>query len=161
MKNIVNARLSLAASGVLLVIASVLFYQAYFSGAVPSQDRVASTQSLGQVETNDPALSKALDARDLSGLRAQLGRPIAFQGTVTTVFSPPGGKVTILNFAPNFHDAALAIIRSEDYSKFPDVRALSGKRVLVSGVADEHTSKEGASTLEVRLNEAQQLRIVP
>lgn len=161
MKNIKSSRLLFAASGVSLVIASVLFYQAYPKNATLSQDLVPSTLPLTHVDAKDPALSKALDARDLKGLRAQLGKSVTFQGTVTSVFSPRSNKVTALNFAPNFREAIVAVVHSEDYTKFPDLRALSGKHLLISGIVDEHISKERERSLEVRLNDAQQLQMMP
>src|SRR5207249_2751312 len=62
-----------------------------------------------------------------------IGKPAAFRGTVSTVFSPSSHSITILGFASNRRLALHAVVRPSDYRKFPDLSTLQGKEVLITG----------------------------
>ncbi len=99
----------------------------------PAQAIVAAKTAFATVAASDKAVAAALDAKALADALKLVGKPGAFQGTVSQVYSPRSHSVTILDFAPDYHDAVTATVKPALYAKFPDLSRLVGKRVLVSG----------------------------
>jgi hypothetical protein len=52
-----------------------------------------------------------MDAKNLDAARKMVGKTVAFKGTVAKVFAPKGNGVTMLNFAPNYREAIVAVVR--------------------------------------------------
>ena len=101
--------------------------------SLPAQASVARGAALAAVPASSPAVSRALDARKLDAARKMVGKATAFTGTVTKVFSSKGNSVTMLNFAPNYRAAIVAVVRPAAYARFPNLQTLTGKRVWLSG----------------------------
>src|SRR5215831_4955707 len=76
---------------------------------------------------------KRRDAHDLDGAHKVLGQPGAFKGTVTQIFEERDGDLLILDFDKNYRMAMTAILRNADFPKFPDMRMLQDKELVVSG----------------------------
>ncbi len=99
----------------------------------PAQATVAAKTIFATVAASDKAVAAALDAKALADALKLVGKPGAFQGTVSQVYSPRDHSVAILDFAPDYHDAVTATAKPDAYAKFPDLRDLIGKHVLVIG----------------------------
>lgn len=99
----------------------------------PAQPSVAAKGSFGDVTANASEVARSIDAKDLAGAGKRVGKPGAFQGTVSKVYSPRGHNIVILDFDPNYRSALTAVIKPEDYAKFPSTETLTGKHVVVSG----------------------------
>lgn len=99
-----------------------------------SQQEVASkTAKFATVEKTDALYKSALDAHDLDGALKLVDKGGAFRGTVTKAFAQRDGSLVILDFDPNFRTALTAVVRSADYAKFPVLRDLEGKEIVVTG----------------------------
>lgn len=102
--------------------------------APQSQREAASkTAKFGAVEKTDALYQGALDAHDLDGASKLVGREGAFRGTVAKAFEQRDGSLVVLDFDPNYRTALTAVLRRADYAKFPDLRGLEGKEIVVSG----------------------------
>jgi hypothetical protein len=99
-----------------------------------SQQEVASkTAKFGALEKTDALYKGALDAHDLEGALKLVDKDGAFRGTVSKAFAQRDGSLVILDFDPNFRNALTAVVRSADYAKFPALRDLEGKEIVVTG----------------------------
>jgi DNA/RNA endonuclease YhcR with UshA esterase domain len=105
------------------------------------QSEVAAKTSFGTIAANSPAVKKALDAKDLAGAQKLVGKDGAFQGTVTKVYTSKGNSIIILDFSPKFSDALTAVLKPENYAKFPNMETLNGKHILVSGKFEDFHGK--------------------
>lgn len=99
----------------------------------PAQSVVAAKTAFATVVASDKAVAAALDAKALADALKLVGKPGAFQGTVSQVYSPRSHNVAILDFAPDYHAAVTAAVKPDAYAKFPDLKSLVGKHVLISG----------------------------
>jgi hypothetical protein len=125
-------------------------------GPAQSQhDAASKTAKFGSLEKTGDAYKSALDAHDLEGASKLVGKDGAFRGTVAKVFEQRDGSLLVMDFDPNFRTALTAVLRRADYAKFPDVRELEGKEVVVSG---KFTDFRGHAQIE--LTDPAQIKIV-
>jgi len=110
----------------------------------PTQSTVASsTATFGKIARTDDAYTNALDAHDLSAGLKLTDKDAAFRGTVTRLFEPRSGAIAILNFDVQYKTAMTAVLRKENYTKFPALKSLVGRAVLVTGkITNYHDSPE-------------------
>ncbi len=121
-----------------------------------SQSDVASkTAQFGKVAKTDDAYKQALDAHELAAGLKLVDKEGSLKGKVSKIFEPRGGALAILNFDENYRSALTAIVRSENFSKFPDLKALVGKTVLLKGKFIEY---HGAA--EMVLTSPDQVKVV-
>src|SRR5262249_11629616 len=100
----------------------------------PLQQVVASkTARFATVDKDNPAYKNALDAHDLAGALKLVGNEGAFKGTVSKLYEERDGDIAILDFDPNYRTALTAVLRNASFPKFPDMKALEGKEIVVSG----------------------------
>lgn len=145
-----------AAFAALLVAAPFAFAQNAEKKDRPAQSAVASkTAAFGSVAAGDGSVKKALPATDLAGAKKQVGKTAAFVGTVDRAFAPKGNGLVLLNFAKDYKTAVTAVVRTEDFAKFPNLKALEGKKVLVSGKVEEYKGRP-----EVVLTAPTQVKVV-
>jgi hypothetical protein len=147
-----------------IAIVFTVFF-AVFSAICAAQDRdvqkklqreVASkTVTFGIIAKTDAPYQKARDAHDLDGAHQALGQMGAFRGTVTQLFEERDGDLVILDFDKNYRTALTAIVRNADFPKFPDLKALEGKEIVVSG---KFTDYQGRAQME--LTDPGQIKIV-
>jgi hypothetical protein len=102
------------------------------------------------------AAKGAIGAKDLAGAQKLVGKSGAFQGTVSTVYSPKGHDVVILDFDRDYKQALTAIARPSSYAKLPALAMLKDKHVLVSGRFKEYKGKP-----EIEITSAGQIRLLP
>lgn len=122
----------------------------------PAQSSVAANTAFGTVPATDKSVTTALDAKALAAAANLAGKPGAFEGTVTSVYSPKSHGFVALDFAPHYKDALTADIAPADYTKFPDLMQLAGKHVLVSGKFVAHGSQT-----QLAVTDPSQIKIVP
>src|SRR5262249_54037601 len=100
----------------------------------PPQHGVASrTAQFATLDKDNPAYKNALDAHDLAGALKLIGKDGAFKGTVSKLYEERDGDIAILDFDPNYRTALTAVLRNASFPKFPDMKTLEGKEILVSG----------------------------
>ncbi len=122
----------------------------------PAQAAVASKNAaFVSVPAGDASVKKALPATDLAGAKKQVGKAAAFVGTVDRTFTPKGNGLVILNFAKDYKTAVTGVVRAKDFAKFPDLKALQGKKVLVSGTVQDYKGRP-----EIALSAPSQVKIV-
>lgn len=129
---------------------------AYAAAAQDSQAQAASkTAKFETISKTDAAVKSALDAHDLKSAAGLVGKSGSFSGTVTKIFTPKSGSIVILNFDRDYKTALTAVVKRADWSKFPDLFKLEGKKIYVSGkFVDFH----GAT--EIDLTSPDQIKIV-
>src|SRR6266571_2001198 len=100
----------------------------------PLQSAVASkTAKFATIEKDDVVYKNALDAHDLAGAKNMTGKDGAFKGTVANIYEERDGDMLILNFDLQYRNALSAVLRNADFPKFPDMKALKDKEVVVTG----------------------------
>ena len=120
------------------------------------QKEVASkTASFGTITKADEAYQKARDAHDLTGAQKVVGQTGSFKGIVTKLFEERDGDLVILDFDTNYRSALTAILRNSDFPKFPDMRSLEGKEVVVTGKFTEYQGRA-----QVEITEPGQIKLV-
>lgn len=85
------------------------------------------------ISETDKRIKSAIKADNLAMARKHIGKEATFLGTVAKVFTPKSNSVVVLNFAENYRTAVTAAILSKDFPAFPDLSALKGKRILITG----------------------------
>lgn len=122
--------------------------------AKKSQSDVASkTATFGKISNTEEAYKSALDAHALDLALKQVDKEGAFKGTVTGIYEPRG--LAIMNFDKNYRTALTALLKGGDFEKFPDLKTLVGKEVLVTG---KFISFQGRA--EIVLTNATQIKLV-
>ncbi|HYM00170.1 MAG TPA: hypothetical protein VEZ90_14555, partial [Blastocatellia bacterium] len=122
----------------------------------PLQHTVASqTASFGAVSKTDDIYKASLDCHQLAEAFKAVGQKGSFRGTISKVFEERDGDLIILDFDPDFKTALTAVVKNPDYPKFPDLRSLDGKEVVVSGVFVDYHGKA-----EIILTEPAQIKLV-
>jgi hypothetical protein len=130
----INLRILVAAGMLCCLAVAPCRAQTGAPSASKSQSDLASrTIKFGTVSKSDDSCAQALDAHNLSGGLKLVNTEGAFTGTVARVFQPRSGTLAILNFDDNYRTAMTAIVRSNHFARFPDLKLLVGKAVLVSG----------------------------
>jgi hypothetical protein len=109
-----------------------------------TQSALASpTTTFGTIARTDATCINALDAHDLAAGLKLTGKEAAFKGTVTRLFEPRSGTIAILNFDAQYKTAMTAVLRKDAYAKFPALKSLIGKAVLVTGkITNYHDAPE-------------------
>ncbi len=97
----------------------------------------------------------ALDAHDLAGTLKLAGKEGSFRGTVSKFFEERDGDLIVFDFDPNYRTAVTAVLKNPDFPKFPDVKTLAGKEIVVSG---KFVSYHGKAQIE--LTDPKQIKVV-
>lgn len=107
------------------------------SGANPAKPTQASLaakgKSFGTIAATDAEVTGATKADDLAAAKKQVGKSAAFVGNVAKVFTLKSNSIVLLNFAKDYKTALVGAVKAEDFAKFPDLKTLEGKRVLLTG----------------------------
>ena len=101
------------------------------------------------------AVKGATNATDLSAVKKMLGKEITITGTVAKVFAPSTNTVVVLNFADEYWTAATVAVKSRYYAKFPDMKSLSGKTVVVTGRVIAYKD-----SVQIEVSDPTQIKIV-
>ncbi len=121
----------------------------------PEQSAVAAKKEFGTAKEKDASVSKALDAAKLADLKNLDGKDATFKGTVAKVFVARGNSMVILNFAKDYKTAATAVLRPADYDKFPDLKKLDGKKIVVTGKVELYKDQP-----EIVLTKPEQIKVI-
>ena len=122
----------------------------------PLQHVVASkTAKFGTVNKDDDAYKNALDAHDLAGTLKLVGKEGSIRGTVSKLFEERDGDLIVFDFDPNYRTAITAVLKNAAFPKFPDVKMLDGKEIVVSGKFVDYHGKA-----QIELTDPAQIRVV-
>jgi len=122
----------------------------------PLQNVVASkTAKFGSVSKDDPAYKNALDAHALADALKLVGQEGSFKGTVDKLYEERDGDMVVFDFDPNYRTALTAVLKNLDFPKFPVVRDLKGKEIIVSGKFVDYHGKA-----QIELTDPKQIKIV-
>ena len=119
------------------------------------RDVASGTGKFQSVSKTDPAWQKAMDAHELSAAAKLIGQAGSFKGTVSKVYEDREGDIVILDFDANYRTALTAVLKKPDFGKFPDLRDLSGKEIIVSGSFVDYQGKA-----EIVLTSPDQIKLV-
>lgn len=98
-----------------------------------------------------PALAQTIAPTEA---RAHVGQTVTVAGTVSDVYVASRSGTTFLDMGGHYPDNAFtAVIFSRDAGKFPNVKALNGKRVAVTGPVRLYRGRP-----EIILTDAAQLK---
>jgi DNA/RNA endonuclease YhcR with UshA esterase domain len=98
-----------------------------------------------------PALAETIRADQA---QAHVGQEVTVEGAVSEVHTAASGRVTFIDFGGHYpNNAFTAVIFARDASKFPNVQALDGKVVDVTGTVSLYKGKP-----EIVLNNAAQIK---
>jgi hypothetical protein len=102
--------------------------------APSSQSELASkTVTFEKIDKDSEIYTNAVEAHDFTKAKEQLDKKGAMRGTVAKIFEPRGNSMAIVNFDAKYQSALTAVVRKSDFSKFPDLKKLVGKPVVISG----------------------------
>jgi hypothetical protein len=134
-------------------------------GANPVQERDATkspqhlvaskTAKFKTIAKDDPLYKNALDAHNLDGAHKLVGKEGSFKGTVDRLFEAGGGDMVVFDFDPNFRTALTAVLKKTEFPKFPVIKELTGKEIVVSGKFAEYHGKA-----QIELSDPKQIRVV-
>jgi hypothetical protein len=79
----------------------------------------------------------------------------AFKGTVSQIYEGRDGDLMILDFDRNYRTALTAILKYPSFAKFPDIKMLDGKEIMVSGNYIDYQGKA-----EIELTDPGQIKLV-
>jgi hypothetical protein len=119
------------------------------------QSEMAGKVAFATIPATSPDLKKALDSHDLAAAKKLVGHAGAIQGTVAKVFTPSSNALVILNFDKVYKKALVAVVKAEDFARFPNLETLKDKHVLVHGKFVDYNG-----TPELSLTDASQVKIV-
>jgi DNA/RNA endonuclease YhcR with UshA esterase domain len=110
---------------------------------------LATTPALAQTQTPAAPATQAIAPADA---KAHVGQTVTVEGAVSDVNTVRTG-VTFIDLGGKFPDNAFtAVILSDDAGKFPNVAALNGKTVVITGKVVLYKGKP-----QVVLNDAAQI----
>ena len=118
-------------------------------------DLASKTEKFGTLSKTDDLYKTALDAHALADALKQVDKDGAFKGTVAKIFEPRGGAMAIVNFDENYKTALTALLKKDEFDKFPALTNLLTKEVVVTGKFIEYQGRA-----EIILTNASQVKVV-
>lgn len=86
-----------------------------------------------------PAFAQTIQPTDAA---AHVGQTVTVAGTVSEVHKSPRSGATFVNMGGRYpNDAFTGVIFADDASKFPDIEALRGKTIAITGLVRLHKGK--------------------
>ena len=122
----------------------------------PPQQQIASASTpFGAISRSAPLYKQATDAHNMAFARQTLGRSGRFHGTVALVMQDAHNQTLTLAFDPQYQRAMTAVLTFPDYARFPNMQALRGREVVVSGPLLQYGDK-----VAVMLTQPSQIQVV-
>ena len=116
------------------------------------QKRNVLPSALGLLLISTPVLAETIQPDE--ALRHS-GQVVTVEGVVSDVHHATSGRVTFIEIGGRFpNNPFTAVIFSDDANKFPDVDALDGKTVDITGTIKNHKNRP-----EIILNDANQVKV--
>lgn len=125
------------------------------SPALKQADIASKTAKFGLMSKTNELYAAALDAHALDAALKQADKEGAFKGKVAAIYEPRSGAMAILNFDEKYRTALTALLKKENFAKFPALTNLLNKEVLVTGT---FTNFQGRA--EIILTNAAQVKLV-
>ena len=95
--------------------------------------------ALGLVLAAAPALAQTIKPEET---KAHVGQTVTVEGAVSAVHHARSGRATFIDLGGRYpNNAFTAVILARDASKFPDVDALDGKTVDITGAVRLYRGK--------------------
>ena len=116
-----------------LSLAPVLLVSVAMASRPAVGEPAAKQSTFSSVARSDAEYKKALDAHDFAPARSRVGKRGAFHGTVLFVHRPNTGGMVILQFDKIRTHALSAVLQQNRLAAFPNLWALQGKEILVTG----------------------------
>lgn len=107
----------------------------------PQSELAPKDKAFAKIAPDAPEVKKATPADNLDAAKAAIGKQGSFVGKVDRVFSPKSNSVVLLNFAQDYHKAVVGQIAAADFNKFPDLKKLEKKKVLISGKVTDYKGR--------------------
>ena len=120
-----------------------------------SQESVASKKAFATIKADDEAVTKALDAKDLDAAKKLVGKEGSFTGTVTKIYTAKNNSLMVLDFDADFRSALTAKLEPGEYDKFPKIKDLLDKKILVKGKFVLYRKQ-----VEIELTDPAQIKII-
>ena len=112
----------------------------------------ASVLTLGLVLTTTPALAQAVIAP--CDAQKHVGEKVTVEGPVSDVLPAPSGRVTFIDMGGRYPNNCFSgVIFADDVGKFPNVNALDGKTVDITGAVRLYQGRA-----EIILNDPAQVK---
>ncbi len=118
-------------------------------------DLASKTVTLEKIGKGSEIYTNAVEAHDFTKAKEQMDKKGALRGTVAKIFEPRGNSMAIINFDAKYQSALTAVVRKADFSKFPDLKKLVGKPVVVSGKFIDYQGRP-----EIILTSPDQIKLV-
>ncbi|MFC2172074.1 endonuclease/exonuclease/phosphatase family protein [Acidobacteriota bacterium] len=93
------------------------------------------------VSPDDPLAQSAIPATNLEDLERLAGKEVTVKGRCYKVALSPSGRLTFIDLARNYREAASVIILNEDREKFTDLVAIVGETLLIRGQLKMHKGR--------------------
>lgn len=136
------------------IVLGITLSRALHAGQL-QRDVASGTGKFQTVSKTDPAWQQAMDAHELGAAAKRIGQAASFKGTISKVYESRDGGIVILDFDANYRTALTAVLKKPDFAKFPDLRDLSGKQIIVSGSFIDYQGRA-----EIVLSSPDQIKIV-
>ena len=117
--------------------------------------RQESAKPFASIAATDPAVKKSVSAKKLDILRKRIGTDATVIGRVTQIYVPKGDALQVVNFAEPHYFAITAVLRKRDADKFPALKSLVGKKIIVTGRLVDYKDKA-----QIELTDPTQIKIV-
>jgi uncharacterized protein YdeI (BOF family) len=121
----------------------------------PQSAVAAKDKSFATVSAEDSSVKNALKANDLAGAKKQIDKTVTFTGTVSKVFLPDSNSIVLINFAENYWEALTVVVYARNFARFPDLKTLNGKKVVITGKVSNYKGKP-----QVELTDISALKII-
>jgi len=93
---------------------------------------------------------------DIAALEKCIGKWTRVKGRISRVITAPSGNVRFLNFAEGTPDTALSgVIFPDNFSRFPHLKQLIGKEVILEGIVTRYDSR-----FQIVLHDPSQIQLV-
>lgn len=93
----------------------------------------SKSAKFGSIAASSPELKKALDCKDLAAGLKLAGKTGSFTGVIVSVYTPRTGNDVYLDFSQPYENTISGQVAKANFSKFPKLSTLRGKRVLITG----------------------------
>lgn len=163
MKTNLTLRLLRGASATLFAVFLFLLWSVFqLRSQQPSspQWNVSQGGQLARISSNEASQSKPIDAVNLGSAKSRINQDGAITGTVDRVFGGRENKVTIISFAANQRDAVAAVVKQENYTLFPVLQELQGRKLLITGKFELYRARGDRTAPQIELTLPSQIKVI-
>lgn len=115
----------------------------------------AAPAAFETVTQQSDAVRSAGDARDIAAALRLSGKQASFRGNVAKVYVASSGKFVAVDFAKDYKKALVAVAVGDSVKRLPNLVALTGQAVLVSGIVTLHGDQP-----QIKVDSAAQVKLI-